>query len=597
MHKIIFVLACCAAALAAPKVTGERKVWHRVTVSFEGPQIKEDGSPNPFLDYRLDVEFSHAGSGTKHSVAGHYAADGNAGETSADSGGVWRVHFMPDRAGAWSYKASFRGGSGVAISTDAAAGKAVLFNGDSGTFTVSPSDKRGADFRGKGRLDYTGGHFLRHAGNGEHFLKGGADSPENFLAYKDFDGTFDTDAAFNEGRNNTGKPFIHEYAPHAGDWKPGDPLWQRNKGRNIIGALNYLASKGMNSVYFLTYNVDTGDGKDTWPWTGPEVRDRFDVSKLDQWEIVFSHMDRLGLMMHVILHETENDQKLGGSGGLNPVRRLYLRELISRFAHHPAVVWNLGEENNMSTADRKAIAAYIRGLDPYRHPITVHTHVNMAAKDYDGILGDANFEATSIQGDMRNYHADALLFRALSARAGRKWVIFGDEQPHADSGVLPDADDPNHDMPRIEALWGNLMGGGAGVEWYFGYKYAHMDLNCEDWRSRDRMWDQTRHALEFFRRRLPYWEMTPQGVKAEPATARVLAKAGEVYAVQLPKGGEARLELATGSYTVEWYDPRAGGALQAGSVRMVTGGGMANLGAPPADADKDWVVLVKRRAN
>ncbi|MBE0657096.1 MAG: DUF5060 domain-containing protein, partial [Bryobacteraceae bacterium] len=140
-------------------------------------------------------------------------------------------------------------------------------------------------------------------------------------------------------------------------------------------------------------------------------------------------------------------------------------------------------------------------------------------------------------------------------------------------------------------------GGGAGVEWYFGYKYAHMDLNCEDWRSRDRMWDQTRHALEFFRSHLPFWEMTPHSVKVEPGTARVLAKAGEVYAVQLPKGGSARLELAPGSYTVEWYDPRAGGALRTGSVAMVTGGGMASLGAPPADAGKDWVVLVKRRAN
>ncbi|MEZ5397232.1 MAG: hypothetical protein R2724_31255 [Bryobacterales bacterium] len=41
------------------------------------------------------------------------------------------------------------------------------------------------------------------------------------------------------------------------------------------------------------------------------------------------------------------------------------------------------------------------------------------------------------------------------------------------------------------------MGGGAGVEWYFGHQYPHMDINMEDWRSRDRMWDQTRYALEF----------------------------------------------------------------------------------------------------
>jgi len=594
MRNLLLAFAYCWTALAAPKVEGEAKVWHRIAVTFEGSALSEDANPNPFLDNRLDVEFSHPASGTKHTVAGHYAADGRAAESSAKSGGVWRAYFTPDKPGAWTYAARFRQGKDVTLADNADSGQPESFNGAAGKFTVLPTDKRGIDFRAKGRLDYVNGHYLRHAGNGEYFLKGGADSPENFLAYSEFDGTFDTDAAFNEGRNNTGKPFIHRYAPHARDWKPGDPVWQKTKGRNIIGALNYLASKGMNSVYFLTYNIDTGDGKDIWMWTSPDVRDRFDVSKLDQWEIVFSHMDRLGLMMHVILHETENDRKLGGSGGLNPIRRLYLREIVSRFAHHPAIVWNLGEENNMCTQDRKAIAAYIRSLDPYKHPITVHTHVNRAAQDYAGILGDPSFETTSIQGDMKNYHADAMLFRDLSARAGRKWVVFGDEQPHADSGVLPDADDPSHDIPRVEALWGNMMGGGAGVEWYFGYKYAHMDLNCEDWRSRDLMWDQTRNALDFFRRHLPFWDMTPQSVAAEPGNARVLAKVGEVYAVQLPAGGSPSLELAPGDYTVQWYDPRSGGELRSGTVAKVAGAGMTRLGAPPSNPDEDWLVLVKR---
>ena len=69
---------------------------------------------------------------------------------------------------------------------------------------------------------------------------------------------------------------------------------------------------------------------------------------------------------------------------------------------------------------------------------------------------------------MPNYNRDAIALRQLSAEAGRKWAIFGDEQPPAHTGVMPDADDPTHDEPRIEALWGNLMGGGGGVEWYFG---------------------------------------------------------------------------------------------------------------------------------
>jgi hypothetical protein len=330
-------------------------------------------------------------------------------------------------------------------------------------------------------------------------------------------------------------------------------------------------------------------------WTGPEEREKFDVSKLEQWEIVFRHMSKLGLMLHVITHETENDEVLGGGPGLNHERKLYLRELVARFAHHPAVMWNLGEENDMPDADRKEIAAYIRALDPYDHPITVHTHNKRALTAYDGILGDPSFEATSIQGLMEDANNETVELRRRSAEAGRPWAIFHDEQTPANTGVMPDADDPEHDGPRKGELWGNLMGGGSGVEWYFGYKYAHMDLNAEDWRSRQTMWDQTRHALEFFQTHLPFAEMAPDNALASAKGAFVLAKPGEIYAVYLPNGGTTQLELGEGDYTIGWYDPRNGGAFQVGSVETASGPGKKSLGAPPAEAGQDWAILVKKR--
>ena len=78
----------------------------------------------------------------------------------------------------------------------------------------------------------------------------GTQSPENFLAYYQFDNTRDF-------RGQKGLPYpdqLHHYDPHVRDWKPGDPSWQGGKGKGIIGALNYLASKGMNSFYTLTMN-------------------------------------------------------------------------------------------------------------------------------------------------------------------------------------------------------------------------------------------------------------------------------------------------------------------------------------------------------
>lgn len=589
--KVLVIGAAAALALCAQtgRVEGELRRWHRVAITFEGPETAEDATPNPFRDYRLNVMFEHARSKKRYTVPGFYAADGNAGDTSAAAGNKWRVYFTPDEEGDWTYTASFRTGAGVAISTGPNAGKPAAFDGAKGRFRIRASDKRAPDLRAKGLLRYIGMHHLQFAGSGEYFLKGGADSPENFLAYEEFDQTRDADA--DSGSYKAVGTFIHKYAPHIQDWTSGDPSWKGGKGKGIIGALNYLSSKGVNSVYFLTYNLDGGDGRDTWMWTAPDVRDRYDVSKLDQWEVVFSHMTRKGLMLHVVTQETENDRKLGGGPGLNPIRQLYYRELVARFAHHPALLWNLGEENNTPDPDRKAIAAYIRSLDAYRHPITVHTHNNKQLSFYDGILGDPNFEATSIQGSMRNYNRDAITLRKKSADAGRKWAIFGDEQPPDHTGVMPDANDPDHDAPRTEALWGNLMGGGSGVEWYFGYKYPHMDINCEDFRSRDRMWDQTRYALEFFQKHLPFAAMEPDNERASGAPAYVLAKGDDLIAVYLPAGGEVSVRLGGRTYSLAWYNPRAGGALIPG--QRVQGPGVKPLGPPPAGPGKDWAVLLR----
>ncbi len=564
-----------AEAGPAPNVSGEKRLWHKITLTFDGPGTDEQNTVNPFADYRLDVIFTN---GDQEFVApGYYAADGDAAESGADSGPKWRVHFMPTATGTWHYTAFFRSGEKIAQ---------VLLPDQKpvwqsrGTLDIADTDKNGPDFRARGLLQYVGKHHLRFAGSGEYFLKGGADSPENFLGYVDFDQT-------PKGE--------HRYEPHLKDWRPGDPTWRDGKGKGMIGALNYLASKGMNSVYFLTMNVN-GDGKDVWPWTSEMERVRYDCSKLDQWEVVFSHMDRLGLMLHVITQETENDQLLD-AGNLGPQRILYYRELIARFGHHPALVWNLGEENSNTDAQRMTFAAFFDMMDPYDHPVVCHSRPGDRTNVYPELLGYPYFEGPSLQTNRA--HRDAVKWREQSAEAGRPWFVCNDESGPAQEGVKPDSMDPNHDEPRIELLWGNLMGGGAGVEWYFGYRLPHNDLNCEDWRSRDRMWDQTRFALEFFQVYLPFWEMQPmdQLVKGRPANGPwCLGKPGEIYVVYIHRASQLPpLDLSgvEGTFSVHWFDPDKGGELRVGAVDKINGGEKANLGQAPDEGD--WAVLIRKQ--
>jgi len=97
----------------------------------------------------------------------------------------------------------------------------------------------------------------------------------------------------------------------------------------------------------LSMNI-LGDGKDVWPYTDYSERYRFDCSKLDQWELVFDHMESLGMMTHFVLQETENEVLLD-AGYTDIQRRIYLRELVARFGHHLAVTWNLGRRMALLT--------------------------------------------------------------------------------------------------------------------------------------------------------------------------------------------------------------------------------------------------------
>ena len=561
-------------------VSGELKTWHTVTITFSGPITSEQATPNPFTDYRMQVIFIGP-SGQTYEVPGYFAADGNAAETSATGGNQWRVHFVPDEEGLWSYVASLRTGSWVAVDLSADAGaSAGYFDGAAGSFLVEPTDKTGNDFRAKGMLRYVNMHYLAFAGTGEYYLKGGADSPENFLGYFEFDGTSD------EGGLSPNTPDgLHHYEPHLADWSSGDPTWQDGKGKGIIGALNYLADMGGNSVYFLTYNVDGGDGRDSWIWTSPTERERIDVSKLTQWEIVFSHMDAKGIQLHVVTSEAENHGNLGK--GFSDIRKLYYRELISHFAHHLAVIWNIGEENGNSDEQRKQFAAYIHALDPYDHPVTVHTYSGQASTFYDGLLGDPHFEATSIQGNGNQYNSWAIELRQRSAAAGRPWAIYGDEQgPAVNAGMN------NLDALRKGALWGNLMGGGAGVEWYWGYQGDFGDCQSEDWRVGEPLWNMTRYALDFFQTYLPFWEMEPAN-ELTPADDYVFIKPGDIYVVYLKNGKTTTINIPAGDeYTIRWYDPRNGGPLLTGTIAYLQGGQAVSIGLAPHSTNQDWVVLI-----
>ncbi|MCC7154128.1 MAG: DUF5060 domain-containing protein [Bryobacterales bacterium] len=589
---IAVVFFLFAGSLPAQQVSGELKQWHDVVLTFTGPSTSEGAEPNPFMDYRLVASFTKGGRTV--AIPGYFAADGNAAETSATAGDKWRVHFVPDETGEWSYRVSFRRGPGVAADPSPTAGVAVAPDGVAGKLMIGASDKSGRDHRAQGTLKYVGAHYAQYAGSKKYFIQVGSQSPENFLAYWEFDDTVDHGGARNQLRDG-----LHRYEPHIRDWRDGDPTWKGGKGKGIIGAMNYLASKGMNTIYSLTMNVD-GDGREIYPWTSYAERARYDVSKLAQWEIVLSHMDRLGMQIMLITQEEENEQILGK---MTPLRKLYYRELIARFAHHHAILWDLSEEMDRwryyTTGDIHDICNYFKQLDPWKHPIQyVQWKGELLPDDkgYGRLLGFPNFDGVAMQHDPEFTHEATMKWVDASAKAGHKWLTGLIEINPTSTGVVPDSADYWHDRVRKSSIWGNLMAGGSGTVFFFGYEYPNSDLDMEDWRSRDHFWDLLRYAHEFFTRYLPFHEMRhDDGLTPNPRDY-VFAKPGEIYAVYLPDGGPTDLDLsgAAGEFEVKWYDPRYGGELQDGPVKTVQGGALRSLGEPPRERANDWALLVRR---
>lgn len=528
-------MVCVGEVSSAATVDGQAVVWHPLTFTFAGPEASEaDDEPNPFLDFRLQVTF-HGPGDRQYVVQGYFDGDGKGG----GKGRAWRVRFAPDVPGTWRFEATLRHGRQLAVELAPDAGEPFDLAGSTGTFDVAERDSRAPGFLKWGRLEYVGGHYLKFR-DGPYWLRGGTDEPEDFLGYAGFDRT----------------PPRHHYAVHVADWREGDPDWSDGRGRGIIGALNYLADQHVNSIYFLTMNVG-GDGKDVWPWVGPidpkgnPANDNlhFDVGKLQQWEVVLDHAQRRGIFLHIVFNEAEEANKRElDDGELGTERKLYYCEMVARFGHHLALEWNLCEEYNLNFsfgAERvRAFAEYLQAVDPYDHPITVHS-AGDPVEQLRFTYGDPRFSLTSIQLNQRPIHEVTEEIRQATRRAGRPIPVSLDEftlDRGQSASHIPVDDADGH---RREKIWPTYFSGGM-IEFILEDLLQTDSFNTAE---REKLWRYLWYARRFMEENLPYWEMEPaDSLSTGGATIpvgigrgrsvqlgpQVFAKRGEVYAIYLP---------------------------------------------------------------
>ncbi len=342
----------------------------------------------------------------------------------------------------------------------------------------------------------------------------------------------------------------------------GQGDWEAKKRQ-----IDYLASTGVNSVYIMMMNID-GDHRDVWPWvgdTGEEAKQnsaRYDVAKLEHWRDLFEHIQSSGLVIQIVL---EDDSAWTGHDYTR-----YYREMVARFGYLPAIYYNFCEEYNEAHTLDAAIdfMRLLRTIDPYGRPRAIH-NVNLPRNEF---LDSEAVQVTSIQTDPKkpaslNQLAVDWTEAALARNRPPPVVSFDEARPAGDR----------------RSWWAVYMGGGI---------WESLLPVENDYREFDQEWGELGVAKRFMEP-LPVDGMIPLNQAVVGGVAFCLARPGEIYALYLPAGGEAELNLVEDNrYQVRWFDPRLQSAIRWVDGPEV-GGGRQTLAPPGAG---DWAALIERVA-
>ena len=296
MKRIALVLFLLAGL--APAETVER--WGVFELSLNGP-----ASGNPFLDVRLSAQFRFRNRTVD--VDGFY--DGN---------GVYRVRFMPDEMGEWSYTT---------------ASNAAALNGKSGTFTAAAPSARN---HGPVRVRYTS-HF--------GYEDGTPYVPIGTTAY-----------AWNHQGDRVEEQTLETLraAPF-------------NKMRMCVFPKNYDYNK--NEPVYYPFPRENG------------VNDyaHFDPAFFRHLEKRIADLEALGIEADLILFHPYD--RWGYANMPAEVNDRYLRYTVARLAAHRNVWWSMANEwdlvktKNLGDWDR--FFRIVQESDPYQHLRSIHHSVVM----------------------------------------------------------------------------------------------------------------------------------------------------------------------------------------------------------------------------
>lgn len=389
-------------AQAAQGTTGEKTaVQHE---AFETSYTSRRAYADPFNDVEVDVVFTNA-AGRSWKVPAFWAG-----------GNQWRVRFAPPAPGVYRYRAESTDRSNPDL------------NGQEGTLRAGP-------YQGlnpllvHGPLRVSGSRrYLEHA-DGTPFLWLG-DTWWKGLSRRI---SFDEFKVLAEDRREKGFSLIQIVAGLYPDEPPFDP-----RGNNEGGFAWEPGYARVNPAYF-----DHADRRIQWL-----VRSELVPAIVSCWGyyLPWTGVDRM---------------------------KKHWRNLVARYSAYP-VVWILAGEGTMAyylspnpqkdRSEQKAgwteIAKYLRGIDPYRHPITMHPNTSGRAELAEDDVLDVDMLQTG-HGGWRDVPRHIGLITSSYSKTPAMPIVLGEMDYEGHQQINW------QDMQRF-AFWSTMMNGAAGFTYGAG---------------------------------------------------------------------------------------------------------------------------------
>ncbi|MHB0999225.1 MAG: apiosidase-like domain-containing protein [Armatimonadota bacterium] len=498
---------------------------------------------NPFTDASLDGLFQLRG-GNPIRVEG-FCDDLD--------GRVFRIRFMPNREGEYSYSVTFRQGKTEHVHT--------------GTFHAV-SGKR----KGPLRVDREHPWHFIWEGNQEHYFWNGTTT--YWLMGWDERGIREAIERLHRLKVNRIRVAVSGRVKDARGWF--ENVYPTTR---FTFLLNPWVAKRPESVEDPGFDVT-----------------RFNVAYWRKYEELVRFAQKRNIIVSVVFYVDgmrPGVDPFGKSGMGGPDEQRYYRYAIARLAAYSNVTWDISNEYHFFRDDAwaKKMGTLVKQYDPYDHLTSVHGRefFNFRMSPW------ADF-AMYQQWDEHGGYDFMLRNRLEQEKQGRPIPQINEEYGYEDSypqwGEYRKAPARSADNRRRLA-WQITMAGAyqttgeradSGTGWGPDTGGGWVNGRGDDSMV---MLKGYGHLVSFFTG-FHWWETEPRG-DLVTGNALCLAKPGELYVVYLPAGGQAKLKLEPGKYKVNWYNPRTGkftGKLTVEGPEWTS---------PKAQDQEDWAILLKRQ--